>query len=142
MVVPGCAQGRRYRVSHLLVELGRDDFDLGVPPSCPAVQPLLPNFHQSRQNQAHPVVPMDELGGTVGGVEEWILSRRSRCMTTKAPFFPPSSAESSLAVYAIHADWLRRAARVTISCAAAAAAAAHFAFRGNGPTDRPRAAAE
>ena len=28
-----------YRVSHLHVDLGCVDFDLGVPPSCPAAQP-------------------------------------------------------------------------------------------------------
>ena len=33
-----------YRVSHLLVDLGWVDFDLGVPLSCPAAQPLLPKF--------------------------------------------------------------------------------------------------
>ena len=27
-------------------------FDLGVPPSCPTDQPILPNFHLSNQNQA------------------------------------------------------------------------------------------
>ena len=27
-----------YRVIHMLVDLGLVDFDLGVPPSCPAVQ--------------------------------------------------------------------------------------------------------
>ena len=37
-----------YRVSHLLVDLGWVDFDLGVPPSCSAAQPLLKNFHQPR----------------------------------------------------------------------------------------------
>ena len=37
------------RVSHLLVDLGWVDFDLGVPPSWPAAQPLLPNSHQARQ---------------------------------------------------------------------------------------------
>ena len=41
-----------YRVSLLLVCLGWVDFDLGVPPSCPAAQPLLPNSHQPRQNWA------------------------------------------------------------------------------------------
>ena len=41
-----------YRVSHLPVDLGWVDFDLGVPPSCPAGQPLLPNSHQPRQNVA------------------------------------------------------------------------------------------
>ena len=37
-----------YRVSHLLVDLGWVDFDLGVPPSCSAAQPLLKNFRQPR----------------------------------------------------------------------------------------------
>ena len=41
-----------YRVSHLLVDLGWVYFDLGVPPSCPAAEPLLPNSHQPRQNWA------------------------------------------------------------------------------------------
>ena len=41
-----------YRVSHLLVHLGWVDFHLGVPPSFPAAQPFLPNFHQQMQNQA------------------------------------------------------------------------------------------
>ena len=41
-----------YRVSHLLVDLGLVDFDLGVPPSYPAAQPFLPNSHQPRQNGA------------------------------------------------------------------------------------------
>ena len=41
-----------YRVSHLLMDLGWVDFDLGVPPSLPAAQPLLPNSHQTRQNWA------------------------------------------------------------------------------------------
>ena len=40
-----------YRVSHLLMDLGWVDFDLGVPPSCPTVRPLLPNFPQPKQNQ-------------------------------------------------------------------------------------------
>ena len=42
----------QYRMSHLLVNLGLLDFDLGVPQSCPAAQPLLPNSHQPRQNRA------------------------------------------------------------------------------------------
>ena len=41
-----------YGVSHLLVDLGWVDFDSGVPPSCPAAEPLLPNSHQPRQNWA------------------------------------------------------------------------------------------
>ena len=41
-----------YRVSHLLMDLGLVDFDLGVPPSCPAAQPLLPNSHQPKQIRA------------------------------------------------------------------------------------------
>ena len=41
-----------YRVPHLLLDLGWVDFDLGVPPSCPAAQPLLPNSHQPRQSRA------------------------------------------------------------------------------------------
>ena len=40
------------RVSQLFVGLGWVDFDLGVPPSCPAAQPLLPNSHQPNQNRA------------------------------------------------------------------------------------------
>ena len=39
-------------LSHLLVDLGWVDFDLGVPPSCPPAQPLLRNSHQPRQNWA------------------------------------------------------------------------------------------
>ena len=39
-----------YRVSHLLVDLGWVDFYLGVPPSWPAAQPLLPNSHQPNQH--------------------------------------------------------------------------------------------
>ena len=35
-VLDKCRQGMRYRGSHLLVDLGWVDFDLGVPPSCPA----------------------------------------------------------------------------------------------------------
>ena len=38
-----------YRVSHMLVDPGWFDFDLGVPPSRPAAQSLLPNSHQDRQ---------------------------------------------------------------------------------------------
>ena len=37
-----------YRVIHMLVDLGLVDFDLGVPPSCPAAQPLLLNSHQPK----------------------------------------------------------------------------------------------
>ena len=40
------------RVSHLLVDLGCVDFDLVVPSSCPAAQPILPHFHIPRQNWA------------------------------------------------------------------------------------------
>ena len=40
------------RVIHLLVDLGWIYFDLGVPLSCPAAQPLLPNFHLPKQNLA------------------------------------------------------------------------------------------
>ena len=40
------------RVSHLLSHLGWVDFDSCVPPSCPAVQPLLPNSQQPGQNWA------------------------------------------------------------------------------------------
>ena len=42
-------------MTHLLANLGWVDFDLGnwdFPPSCPAAQPLLPNFHQPKQNRA------------------------------------------------------------------------------------------
>ena len=38
-----------YRASHALVDLGWVEFDFGVPP---AAQPLLPESHQPRQNQA------------------------------------------------------------------------------------------
>ena len=41
-----------YRVSHLHEDLGLVDFDLGAPPFWLAARPLLPNFHQHRQNQA------------------------------------------------------------------------------------------
>ena len=34
-----------FKVSHLLVDLGSVDFDLGVLPSGHAAQPLLPNYH-------------------------------------------------------------------------------------------------
>ena len=34
------------------MDLGWVDFDLGVPPSCPSAQPLLPNSHQPKQNWA------------------------------------------------------------------------------------------
>ena len=36
-----------YVVIHLLRDLGWVDFDLGVPPSCPAPQPLLSNSKQN-----------------------------------------------------------------------------------------------
>ena len=41
-----------YRVIHLLVDLGWVDFDLGVPPCCPAAQSILPNSHPPMQNWA------------------------------------------------------------------------------------------
>ena len=41
-----------YRVSHLVIDLGLVDFDLGVPPFCPAAKPLLPNSHYPRQSWA------------------------------------------------------------------------------------------
>ena len=41
-----------YILQDMLVDLGWVDFDLGVPPCCPAAQPLLPNSHQPRQNWA------------------------------------------------------------------------------------------
>ena len=44
-----------YRVIHLVVDLGLVEFDLGVPPSCPSAQPLLPNSHQPKQNWADSV---------------------------------------------------------------------------------------
>ena len=44
----------KYRAIHLVVDLGWFFFDLGVPPSCPSVQPLLPNSHQPRQNGVNP----------------------------------------------------------------------------------------
>ena len=34
-------------------DLGWADFDFCVPPSCRAAQPLLPNSHQPKQNQAN-----------------------------------------------------------------------------------------
>ena len=42
-----------YRVIHRLPELGLVDCDLGVPPSYPAAQPLLPYSHGPRQNWAN-----------------------------------------------------------------------------------------
>ena len=42
----------RYRVSHLVIALGLVDFDLSVPPFCPAANTLLPNSHQPRQSWA------------------------------------------------------------------------------------------
>ena len=39
-----------YRVAHLVANMGSVDLYLGVPPSCPNAQPLLPNSHQPRQN--------------------------------------------------------------------------------------------
>ena len=39
-----------YRVAYVVANLGSVDLDLGVPPSCPTAQPLLPNSHQPRQN--------------------------------------------------------------------------------------------
>ena len=38
--------------SHVLVGLGWVDFDFCVPPSCPAAQPPLPNYHQLKQSRA------------------------------------------------------------------------------------------
>ena len=49
---PNSSQIFYYRVSHVLLDLGWVDFYFRVPPSCPTVQPLLPNSHQPRQNQA------------------------------------------------------------------------------------------
>ena len=51
-LAPTVANQQVYRVPHLLVDLGWVDFDLGVPPSCPLAQPLLPNSNQPRQNWA------------------------------------------------------------------------------------------
>ena len=39
-----------YRVSHLLIHLSFVYFDLIVPPSCQAAQPLMPNFNQPKQS--------------------------------------------------------------------------------------------
>ena len=44
--------GTMYRVFHLLRDQGWVDFDLGVPPSCPAAQLLLPNSHEPKRNWA------------------------------------------------------------------------------------------
>ena len=41
-----------YSVSHMVVDLGWVDIDLGVPPSCPASQPLLPNSQEPKQTLA------------------------------------------------------------------------------------------
>ena len=34
------------------MHLGWVDFELDIPPSCPVVQPVLPNSHQPQQNEA------------------------------------------------------------------------------------------
>ena len=47
---PSCWQ--YYKVSHLLVDLGWVEFDLGVPSSWTAAQPLLPNSARPRKNLA------------------------------------------------------------------------------------------
>ena len=44
-------------VIHLPQDLGWVDFHLGVPPSCQAAQPLLPNSDQPRQNWADSGTP-------------------------------------------------------------------------------------
>ena len=45
-----CQTLSTYRVTHLVANLGWVDLDLRVPPSCPTVQPLLPNSPPPRQN--------------------------------------------------------------------------------------------
>ena len=40
------------------------DFDLGVPPACPAAQPLLPNSNQPRQNWADSGTPKIKVNPT------------------------------------------------------------------------------
>ena len=40
------------RVSHLLMDLGWVDFELGVPPPLPAAQPILPKPHQPKPTRA------------------------------------------------------------------------------------------
>ena len=39
-------------MSHQVVDLGLVEFDLSVPPSCTAAQPLLPSSHWPRHNWA------------------------------------------------------------------------------------------
>ena len=41
-----------YRVRHVVVDLGWVDFIFNIPSSCPAPQPILPNFQLPRQSRA------------------------------------------------------------------------------------------
>ena len=41
-----------YRVGQVVVHLGLVDFDFYIPSSCPAPQPILPNFQLPKQNEA------------------------------------------------------------------------------------------
>ena len=54
--IPGwvtvCNLQTQYRVTLVVVDLGWVDFDSDVPSSCPAAQPVLPNPHWPKQNQA------------------------------------------------------------------------------------------
>ena len=68
-------------------QLGWVDFDLGVPPSCPAGQPLLPNSHQPNQSQAveHSKRKSTQLRPGADGTpcrpnsNNWIFSACSSC---------------------------------------------------------------
>ena len=61
-------------MSHLVMDLGLVDFDLNVPPFCPAAWPLLPNSHQLRHSwadsgtitiQVNPTQVPDQMGHPV-----------------------------------------------------------------------------
>ena len=41
----------------MVVHLGLVDFDFYIPSSCPAPQPILPNFHLPKQNEAGSGMP-------------------------------------------------------------------------------------
>ena len=53
-----------YSVSHMVVDLGWVDIDLGVPLSCPSAQPLLPNSNQPRQIWADSETPKIQVNPT------------------------------------------------------------------------------
>ena len=56
-MVQKCTHVQVHRVIHLPYDLGWVDFDLGVPPSCLAAHPLLPNSNQPRRNWADSGIP-------------------------------------------------------------------------------------